>query len=46
MLYAHAEERMREVAGRLMRQMNVKRPGRNEPCLCGSGRKAKKCCGV
>jgi hypothetical protein len=22
----------------------VRRPGRNEPCSCGSGRKAKKCC--
>jgi preprotein translocase subunit SecA len=22
-----------------------KRPGRNDPCLCGSGRKYKKCCG-
>jgi SEC-C motif len=21
-------------------------PGRNEPCSCGSGRKAKRCCGV
>lgn len=22
-----------------------KKPGRNEPCLCGSGKKYKKCCG-
>ncbi len=22
-----------------------KRPGRNEPCICGSGKKYKKCCG-
>lgn len=22
------------------------RPGRNEPCHCGSGRKTKRCCGV
>ena len=21
-----------------------KKPGRNEPCYCGSGRKYKKCC--
>ena len=21
-------------------------PGRNEPCLCGSGKKYKKCCGA
>jgi hypothetical protein len=24
----------------------VVKVGRNEPCLCGSGRKAKRCCGV
>lgn len=23
-----------------------KEPGRNEPCLCGSGKKYKKCCGA
>jgi uncharacterized protein YchJ len=23
----------------------VKTPGRNEPCICGSGKKYKKCCG-
>ncbi|EIL4734184.1 SEC-C domain-containing protein, partial [Salmonella enterica] len=22
----------------------AKRPGRNEPCFCGSGKKYKKCC--
>ena len=22
------------------------RPGRNQPCPCGSGKKYKKCCGV
>ncbi|MCO4764517.1 MAG: SEC-C domain-containing protein [Myxococcales bacterium] len=22
----------------------IARPGRNEPCHCGSGRKYKKCC--
>ncbi|MBF0519283.1 MAG: SEC-C domain-containing protein, partial [Nitrospirae bacterium] len=22
-----------------------KKPGRNEPCSCGSGKKYKKCCG-
>ena len=26
-------------------QHNLKRPGRNEPCYCGSGKKFKKCCG-
>ncbi len=32
---------------RYPRQMNAPhsaRPGRNEPCLCGSGRKYKQCC--
>jgi hypothetical protein len=24
---------------------NEKTPGRNEPCPCGSGKKAKRCCG-
>lgn len=23
----------------------IKKPGRNEPCPCGSGKKFKKCCG-
>ncbi len=27
-------------------QRNVTRVGRNDPCPCGSGKKAKKCCGV
>ena len=27
-------------------QRNVVRIGRNDPCPCGSGKKAKKCCGV
>ena len=26
-------------------QPNGKKPGRNEPCACGSGKKYKKCCG-
>lgn len=25
--------------------VNKPRPGRNEPCPCGSGRKHKRCCG-
>lgn len=27
-------------------QRNVSRVGRNDPCPCGSGKKAKKCCGM
>ena len=26
--------------------MKVAKPGRNDPCLCGSGKKYKKCCGA
>lgn len=28
----------------LANQPKPKKPGRNEPCLCGSGKKFKKCC--
>lgn len=28
-----------------LRLVGKRRPGRNDPCLCGSGRKYKKCCG-
>lgn len=28
----------------MMTTQNVVRPGRNEPCRCGSGRKYKHCC--
>lgn len=24
----------------------LKKPGRNDPCICGSGKKYKKCCGA
>lgn len=53
MIYAHADERMKSLAGGLrLRQFesNVRRylkgkvPGRNDPCACGSGRKFKQCC--
>lgn len=26
-------------------QAAIKKPGRNDPCVCGSGKKFKKCCG-
>jgi uncharacterized protein YecA (UPF0149 family) len=29
---------------RLLRQMRISNPGRNDPCPCGSGRKFKRCC--
>lgn len=44
MLYAHGEQRMRKLARSLITQNNISFPGRNERCICGSGRKAKQCC--
>jgi uncharacterized protein len=29
-----------------MKKSGKRRPGRNDPCICGSGRKFKKCCGA
>ena len=29
----------------LTTKVSEKKPGRNEPCPCGSGKKYKKCCG-
>jgi len=40
MFFEHAHD---EVA-RLARRVVGKRPGRNDPCPCGSGKKYKKCC--
>lgn len=54
LIYAHADARLRELAGRMRRRLfeeGVRRspggrlPGRNDPCACGSGRKYKACCG-
>ncbi|MDI9778475.1 SEC-C metal-binding domain-containing protein [Pseudomonas putida] len=28
----------------LERGLRVEKPGRNDPCLCGSGKKYKRCC--
>jgi uncharacterized protein len=36
---------MRWVREQDLRAAGRSRPGRNDPCLCGSGRKYKKCCG-
>ena len=33
-------------AHRLQSELSQLRPGRNDPCHCGSGRKFKKCCGA
>jgi uncharacterized protein YecA (UPF0149 family) len=29
---------------RKVKEGKIKRPGRNEPCVCGSGEKYKRCC--
>ncbi|WHH61306.1 SEC-C metal-binding domain-containing protein [Petroclostridium sp. X23] len=50
------KERLEEEAERLKNKINELKPqihalakkeniGRNDPCLCGSGKKYKKCCG-
>lgn len=52
-VYAYAHERMNFLAVRVRRGLfeqgtaaayRGKRPGRNDPCACGSGRKFKHCC--
>ena len=43
-----AEENINELNGILNKPTTTrfdKTPNRNEPCLCGSGKKYKKCCG-
>jgi hypothetical protein len=37
-------ERLIEAEPPFMPALGQKLPGRNEPCLCGSGKKFKKCC--
>ena len=51
MFYAHAYDRMLIIADRIRkeqvqeyRQSGRPLPGRNETCLCGSGKKFKNCC--
>ena len=42
------EEKMIEIVKDFKRSKIVhveKKPGRNDPCPCGSGKKYKKCCG-
>ena len=29
----------------IIKQVTNKKVGRNDPCICGSGKKYKKCCG-
>ena len=53
--YAHTVTRFEHLAQQIMAERrteavpknssSAQRPGRNDPCPCGSGRKYKKCCG-
>jgi hypothetical protein len=43
------EDRRAEIAAEYRRSRTIRKeklPGRNDLCLCGSGKKYKKCCGV
>jgi uncharacterized protein len=44
-LYKYGEERMRKLARMILERQGRKLPERNERCICGSGKKAKQCCG-
>lgn len=53
MFYSYAYPRMQTIAIRLkaeqvlhLKQSGAPLPGRNDDCICGSGKKFKKCCGV
>ncbi len=49
-LFEREEGKWRFVTGDELKNPTVRyetpRPGRNEPCPCGSGKKYKKCCGT
>lgn len=52
-IYSYAHERMKKVAKKVKInwlqqyiQAGLKLPERNDPCICGSGKKFKKCCGA
>jgi SEC-C motif-containing protein len=49
-LFEREEGKWRFVTGEELKNPTVRydapRPGRNEPCPCGSGKKYKKCCGA
>lgn len=49
-LFEREDGKWRFVTGEQMNNPTVRyetpRPGRNEPCPCGSGKKHKKCCGL
>jgi uncharacterized protein YecA (UPF0149 family) len=44
-LEKHGPELEAGLAGKQKPVLSGKKPGRNEPCPCGSGKKYKKCCG-
>ena len=44
-LYRASKDRL-DQPGQVVDPVRADRPGRNEPCPCGSGRKFKRCCGA
>jgi uncharacterized protein len=36
----------RSIGARVVQVIREEKPGRNDPCSCGSGKKYKKCCGT
>jgi len=43
--YAHAMPTLSRLGWQLYQKAHGLKPGRNDPCPCGSGKKLKKCCG-
>ena len=43
--YAHALPTLLRLGWQLYQKAHGLKPGRNDPCPCGSGKKLKKCCG-
>ena len=41
-LKGHTEDEIEKAAARVVKEIKI---GRNDPCICGSGKKYKKCCG-
>ena len=44
--YVHAMPTLSRLGWQLYQKINNLKPGRNDPCPCGSGKKLKKCCGA
>lgn len=40
------DKQIRKLKGHIINPLVAEKVRPNDPCLCGSGRKAKKCCGT